>query len=155
MRLAILISLVALAWYAISQPLPPMPTESGVLDVVVTNEPIRDSYCWNAQADADVYSLVFRGVTNLTTGTNYTLDTPPGTNRLELRAHKGSLASAPVVTNIVVSVDTIVDHWPETSSKVTGPWSRMTFGSVTNPTVAVAFVRVGQSLTVQTNKDLR
>jgi hypothetical protein len=137
--------------------LPPFPSSiDSAVEEIGTNEPIRTTIAWNGQTDADAFSLVFRGVTNLTTGTNYTLETPTGTNRLELRAHKGTLASVPVVTNLVVGIDTIINHWPETSSKVTGPWTKTTFGSVTNPVnTNITFVRVGQSMTVITNAALK
>ena len=122
--------------------------------IAVFAQPILTTIGWDGQDDAGVFSIVANGVTNLTTGTNYTLETPLGTNRIEIRAHSGTLSSEPFVTNIVVSADTIITHWPETSASITGPWKKRDFGSVTNPVDPVQFVRVGQSIKTQTNKTL-
>ena len=122
--------------------------------LAVLAQPIKTTIGWDGQPDASVFSVVANGATNLTTWTNYTLETPLGTNRIEIRAHSGTLSSEPFVTNILVSADTIITHWPETSGSVLGPWTKRDFGSVTNPVESVLFVRVGQSTKTQTNRTL-
>lgn len=144
--------LLAGAAAALCQPLPPSElAASQPLDPV---PPIMTMVGWDSQSDADSFSVVVGNITNVTTSTNILVPTKIGTNKIEVRSHKGHLASSPLVTNIVVSVDTVVTHWPETSGSITGPWKKGDFGSVTNPVDPVQFVRVGQSIKTQTNKTL-
>jgi len=145
--------LLAGAAAALCQPLPP--SEPAAIQPPDPVPPIMTMVGWDSQPDADSFSVVVGNITNVTTSTNILVPTKIGTNKVEVRAHKGTLASNPLSTNIVVSVDKIVAHWPETSASATGPWIRQEFGSVTNPNDPFRFVRVGQSITAQTNKALK
>lgn len=142
--------------YLHAQPVPTLPVESGevVVESEATNEPIKTWLGWDADTNATAWTAAVGGITNRTTTNTVSVTTPPGTNRLELRTYYGTNSSQPLITHIVVAVNTYIDHWPETAATPTGPWTRRQYGTLTNPPGPFGVLRTGQSKLVQTNRGL-
>lgn len=83
--------------------MPPMPAADDA-----PGEPVlyQTKLAWDPHPSADAFSLIVAGRTNVTTMTEAVVTTPEGKWPVELRAHRGSLSSEPVATNLAVTTAT-------------------------------------------------